>query len=247
MVFSYVSIRQDIKTNLRYCDVHRSNYRIMPLTILSHQAPGLALKARFPKKFDGTALCFGTFIPDLNFIFDFFYPINFYGFTHSLVGQILWTTPLAIVATLIFSRYLGPLFAKIASQKSKFYEPLRYFGIDQWKYLIHKKFSRNFWIISAYSALIGGIFHILLDWFSHSNVYILYPWIFGPNFDFLFFSIINYGIITLGPITFEANLTIFTLLWWLESIITAIISLSYLRYIKKNDLIRIWHEELYRK
>ncbi len=26
----------------------------MPFSILSHQAPGLALKIRFPKKFDGT-------------------------------------------------------------------------------------------------------------------------------------------------------------------------------------------------
>ena len=41
----------------------------MPSSILSHQAPGLALKTRFPKKFDGIALCLGTFIPDLNFIF----------------------------------------------------------------------------------------------------------------------------------------------------------------------------------
>lgn len=219
----------------------------MPLSIPSHQAPGLALKVRFPKKFDGTALCFGTFILDLNFIFDFFFPINFYAFTHSLVGQILWTTPLTIVATLLFSRYLGPLFAKVASQKSKFCEPLRYFGIDQWKYLRNKKFSRNLWIVITYSALIGGIFHILFDWLSHKNVYILYPWIVGPNFDFLFYSIVNYGIITLGSFTFEANLTIYNLLWIVESIITLIISLCYLRHIKKNDLIRIWYEEQYPK
>lgn len=219
----------------------------MPLTILSHQAPALALKARFPKKFDGTALCFGTFIPDLNFIFDFFFPINFYGVTHSLVGQILWTAPLAIVATLIFSRYLGPLFSKMASQKRKIYEPLRYFGVEQWKCLKYKKFSRNFWIIVTYSALIGGIFHILLDWFSHKYVYILYPWIVEPNFNFLLYSFVNFGIITLGPFTFEANLTLYNLLWFVESIITFIISLRYLRYITKNDLIRIWYEEVYRK
>ncbi|MFX1410540.1 MAG: DUF4184 family protein [Promethearchaeota archaeon] len=219
----------------------------MPSTILSHQAPGLALKVRFPKKFDGTALCFGTIIPDFNFIFDFFFDINFYAFTHSLIGQILWTTPLVILATLVFSRYLSPLFAKIASQKGKIYEPLRYFGIDQWKYLKNKEFSRNLWIIITYSALIGGIFHILLDWLSHRNVYLLYPWIVGTNFDFLLYSIVDYGTITIGLFTVEANLTIYALLWILESIIGLIISLYYLRYIKKKDLLRIWYEELYPK
>ena len=120
-------------------------------------------------------------------------------------------------------------------------------GIDQLKYLRNKKFSRNLWIVITYSALIGGIFHILFDWLSHKNVYILYPWIVGPNFDFLFYSIVNYGIITLGSFTFEANLTIYNLLWIVESIITLIISLCYLRHIKKNDLIRIWYEEQYPK
>ncbi|MHA2326157.1 MAG: DUF4184 family protein, partial [Promethearchaeota archaeon] len=131
----------------------------MPSSFLSHQAPGLALKVSFPKKFDGTALCLGTFIPDLNFIFNFFLPINFYGYTHSLLGQILWTIPLTIVATILFSKYIGPLFARIASRKNKFFSPLRYFGIDQWKYLKNKKFSRNHWKVLTYSALIGGIFH----------------------------------------------------------------------------------------
>ncbi|MFX1500331.1 MAG: DUF4184 family protein [Promethearchaeota archaeon] len=194
----------------------------MPLTILSHQAPGLALKTRFPKKFDGTALCFGTFIPDLNFIFDFFFPINFYAFTHSLIGQLLWTTPLTIIATLIFSRYLGPLLAKIVSQKSKICGLFRYFGVDQWKFLKNKQFNKDFLMVICYSALIGGIFHILLDWPSHRNVYIFYPWIYGLNFDFLIYSIANYGRITIGPITFEANLTVASFLWILESIIFVI-------------------------
>ncbi|MFX1363948.1 MAG: DUF4184 family protein [Promethearchaeota archaeon] len=180
----------------------------MPLTILSHQAPALALKTKFPKRFDGTALCFGTFIPDLNFIFDFFFPINFYAFTHSLIGQLLWTALLTILATFIFSRYLGPLLAKILSNKSKIFEPFRYFGIDQWKFLKYKQFNKNSLIIICYSALIGGIFHILLDWPAHNNVYILYPWVCGRNFKFLTYSIVNYGIITIGPINFNANFTI---------------------------------------
>jgi hypothetical protein len=115
----------------------------MPVSIFSHQAPVLALKVKYPKKFDGTALCFGALIPDFNIVLDFFFPINFYGFTHSLLGQILWTVPLTIIASIIFSRYLGPICAKIASQDGRFFEPLRYFGIDQWGYFKNKRYNLN--------------------------------------------------------------------------------------------------------
>ncbi|MFX1379968.1 MAG: DUF4184 family protein [Promethearchaeota archaeon] len=52
-------------------------------------------------------------------------------------------------------------------------------------------------IIITYSALIGGITHILLDLFYHKYVYILYPWLISPNFSFLFYSFIDFGLITL--------------------------------------------------
>jgi hypothetical protein len=217
----------------------------MPSSIFSHQAPGLALKVKFPKKFDGTALCLGALIPDFNFIFDFFLDINFYVFTHSLIGQFLWTIPITSVATFLFAHYIGPLCARIASKKSRFYTPLRYFGVDQWFYLKNKKYSRKSWIIISYSALIGGITHILLDFPAHKYVSILFPWFVGPNFDFLYYSFIDYGTITIGPFTFEANLTLYNFLWFVETIIAFIIALYYLRYIKNHDLIRQWYEETY--
>ncbi len=215
----------------------------MPLSIFSHQAPGLILKIKFPKIFDGTALCLGALIPDFNFILDFFLNINFYVFTHSLIGQFLWTTPITILATFIFARYFGPFCARIAIKKSKFYAPLRYFGIDQWDHLRKKQYSRKSWTIIAYSALIGGITHVLLDFPAHKYISLLFPWFVGPNFDFLYYSFVDYGIITVGPFTFEANLTLYNLLWFLETLITLIISLFCLRYIKNHDLIRLWYEE----
>ena len=42
----------------------------MPSSLFSHQAPGLILKLKYPKKFDGTALCIGTIIPDINVMFN---------------------------------------------------------------------------------------------------------------------------------------------------------------------------------
>lgn len=214
----------------------------MPSSIFSHQAPGLLIKIKYPKKFDGTALCLGALIPDFNFILDFFLDINFYVFTHSLIGQFLWTMPLTILATIIFSRYIGPLCARIASKKGRFYTPLRYYGVDQWNYLKKKKYSRKSLLIISYSALIGGITHILLDFPAHKYITIYFPWFVGLNFEVFQYSFINYGTITVGPFTFEANLTLYNLLWFLETIIFFVLSLYLLRYIKKHNLIKKWYE-----
>jgi len=43
----------------------------MPSGIVSHQAPGLLLKVKYPHKFDGTALAIGTLVPDLNALIQF--------------------------------------------------------------------------------------------------------------------------------------------------------------------------------
>jgi len=215
----------------------------MPSSILSHQAPALALKVKFPKRIDGTALCFGTFVPDLNLIVQIFFPVSIYGFTHSLLGQVLWTVPLAVLATIIFSKFLTPVFATIATHGGPFFKPLRYFGVDEWKYLKGKKFGKTFWITAVYSSLIGGVFHVLMDWPSHMYGYILYPWITLQAPNLLMYSIIDFGTRTVGPFAFDANLTVYNLLWFLETFIGGAISLYYLRYIKKHDLIRIWYEE----
>ncbi|MHA2390504.1 MAG: DUF4184 family protein [Promethearchaeota archaeon] len=215
----------------------------MPSSVLSHQAPGLALKVKFPKRLDGTALCFGTIVPDLSVVFNWVLPINFYGISHSFIGLIVWTIPFALIATILFSKFIGPFCAKIASLNGKFIEPLRYFGVDQWKHIKNKEFNKRFWITAIYSVLIGGITHILLDWPSHEYVQLLYPWVVVPSPDFLLYSIVDYGTISIGPFLVEANLTVYNLLWSIESLIALFISLYYLRYIKKHNLIKKWYED----
>ncbi|MFX1409750.1 MAG: DUF4184 family protein [Promethearchaeota archaeon] len=216
----------------------------MPSSVLSHQAPGLFLKVKFPKKLDGTALCFGTFVPDLGVILRPFFPFNIYGFSHSLIGQILWTIPLAILATIIFSRFLGPMCANIASKERKLFEPLKYFGIDQWNYLRNKRFDIIFFIIATYSALIGGFTHVLLDLPSHADVYLFYPWTIWQSPPFLLYPIVDFGTISIGSYTIEASIPVYFLLWQLETHIGLLISLYYLRYIKKHNLLRKWYEEI---
>ncbi|MFW9940728.1 MAG: DUF4184 family protein [Candidatus Thorarchaeota archaeon] len=215
----------------------------MPSSVFSHQAPGLALKIKYPNKFDGTALCISTMIPDINIFFDPFLPFNFRNFTHSLIGLILLTIPLTLLFTVIFCMNIGPFFAKIANNKNIFFRPLNYFGVDEWDNLKKKKFNRSFFVVASYSAFIGGLTHLLLDLPAHENIEIFFPLVFQSP-DFLLYSIIDFGTITIGERQIERNLTVYGLIWIIETLITLVIALYLLRYIKKHKLIRIWYSEI---
>ncbi|MFX0039980.1 MAG: DUF4184 family protein [Promethearchaeota archaeon] len=214
----------------------------MPSSIFSHQAPGLLLKIKYPKKFDGTALCISTLVPDFNLFFNPFLPFDFRHFTHSLLGLLIFTIPLTIFLTILFSRYIGPFIANIAKKNNKIYKPLKFYGLDEWDYFKKKKFDKSFFVVASYSAFIGGLTHLLLDLPAHEYIQIFFPLIVQSP-DFILYSIVNYGTISIGPIQFEADLTVYQLIWFIETIITLILALYLLRYIKKRNLISKWYEE----
>ncbi|MFW9881447.1 MAG: DUF4184 family protein [Candidatus Thorarchaeota archaeon] len=213
----------------------------MPSGFISHQAPGLLLKIQYPNKFDGTALCISTIVPDISVILDPFLPFNFRNMSHSLLGLIILTVPLTLLLTVIFCMSIGPLFANIAKGGSIFSKPLNYFGVDGWGYLSKKKFNKRFFIVASYSAFIGGLTHLLLDLPAHENVEILFPFVF-QNPDFLLYSIKDFGPINIGQTQIERNLTVYGLIWIIETLITLVMALYLLRYIKKNDLIKEWYK-----
>ncbi|MFX1567345.1 MAG: DUF4184 family protein [Promethearchaeota archaeon] len=214
----------------------------MPSGVISHQAPGLALKIKYPRKFDGTALCISTFVPDLNVLVDPFLPFSFRDFTHSLLGLLIYTIPLTILLTIIFGRIISPYIASIAKRDNLIYKPLKYFGVDEWDNLKNKKYNKRFFIVACYSALIGGLTHLLLDLPAHEYVEIFFPIIF-QNPDFLLYSIVDFGPISIGSMQFDRNLTIYQLIWIIETLITFILALYLLRFIKKHNLISKWYEE----
>jgi len=78
--------------------------------------------------------------------------------------------PLTIFLTIGFSLYFGPFLAKIANQKGFLFNPMRYIGIDKLDNLKNKKIDKRFFLVSFYSALIGGLTHLLLDLPSHGNI-----------------------------------------------------------------------------
>jgi membrane-bound metal-dependent hydrolase YbcI (DUF457 family) len=214
----------------------------MPSGLISHQAPGLALKIKYPYKFDGTALCISTIVPDISVILDPLLPFNFRNLTHSLLGLIILTIPLTLILTVIFCMNIAPFFANIANNNSIFSKPLKYFGIDGWDNLKKKKFNRKYFIVASYSAFIGGLTHLLLDLPAHENVEIFFPFVF-QNPEFLLYSIKDFGTITIGQTQIERNLTVYGLIWIIETLITLVIALYLLRYIKKRDLISKWYNK----
>ncbi len=148
---------------------------------------------------------------------------------------------MTLLFTIIFCRYIGPLCASLARRNSLFFKPLRYFGVDEWDHLKKKKYNRRYFIVASYSALIGGLTHLLLDLPAHEFIELFFPWVILQNPDFLLYSIIDFGTITVGQVQIDRNLTVFQLIWIIETLITLVITLYLLRYIKKHNLISKWY------
>ncbi|MBN1802394.1 MAG: DUF4184 family protein [Candidatus Lokiarchaeota archaeon] len=213
----------------------------MPSSIFSHQAPCLPLKIKYPNKFDGTALCLASVIPDIFLLVNYILGVDLRLISHSLIGQLILTVPFTILATVLFCKYIGPLCARIANGKWFILKPLKYFGVNDWNLLKNKQFNRRFFIVASYSALIGGITHLLLDWPSHAQVEILYPWFVWTNPNFLLVSITDFSTIPKGSVDRFSGLTVYWLLWTIESFVGLFISLYFLRYIKNRELIKKWY------
>ena len=205
----------------------------MPSAIFSHQAPGLALKIRYPDKFDGTALCISTFVPDLTAIIDLFLPFTLSGISHSFLGLIYYTIPLTLLLTLLFRKQVLPYISQVAKKEGKISKTLNYLGMDVWDKLKNKKYDRKSLVVAIYSAFIGGFTHLLLDLPSHAYIEFFFPWVIFQSPELLLYSIWQWP---------NYNLTIFELFWIIESLITLALTVYLLRYIKKNNLISKWYD-----
>ena len=97
----------------------------MPHPIISHQAPTPFIKMRYPKRIDGTAICIGALVPDLHEIFR----LGIRPLTHSFLGLFIWTSPLTILLTMLFCRYIGPIISNFAKKEGLLSKPLQFFGV----------------------------------------------------------------------------------------------------------------------
>jgi hypothetical protein len=156
------------------------------------------------------------------------------GFSHSLFGLIYFTLPLTLLLSVLFRKYLFPYLSQIASKEGVLSKPLNYLGIEAWDKLSNKKYDWKAVMVAIYSAIIGGITHLLLDLPSHEYNELFFPWLVIQNPYFLLFSIGQWR---------NYTLRIYDLIWIIESLIGLIITIFSLRYIKKNNLIEKWYYE----
>ena len=184
-----------------------------------------------------------TIVPDINLIFEPFFPFPFRNITHSLLGLVILTIPLTIIFTIIFCTYIGPFLSTLANKDTKTYKPLKYFGLNEWNNLKKKKYNKRFFIVASYSALIGGVTHLLLDLPAHAIIELFFPIILQSP-DILLYSLVDFGPINIGPIQIDRNLTVYGLIWISETVIMFVLALYLLRYIKKRNLINKWYGEI---
>jgi Domain of unknown function (DUF4184) len=118
----------------------------MPLTFPSHQALVLPLKARWPHRFDGIALCIGSMAPDLSYAL---LPMRVN--VHNLLGLFTWSLPITLglmpIAKHVFLPWLAAVHPRLA--------PLRAAAREQTTLLR-----------SGVCALMGSASHVLWDGFS---------------------------------------------------------------------------------
>ncbi|MEM3041008.1 MAG: DUF4184 family protein, partial [Nitrososphaerota archaeon] len=80
----------------------------MPSALLSHQGIVLPLKIKYPRRFDGTSLCVGSFAPDLAFYVSYFQSV------FHTIGGLIYTVPLSMLLAILFDKILLPAISTLA-------------------------------------------------------------------------------------------------------------------------------------
>jgi hypothetical protein len=141
--------------------------------------------------------------------------------------------PLAVLLTMVFDRWLASPISRISTGKWLIFKPLRFFGLDNLRYLKKKKFNSRFLLISFYSSILGGITHLLLDLPTHNNIALFYPWVIITP------SLIQNVVLNIGTLTFfNFQIAIkFYLTRRLWDLFLIPITLYLMRYIKTQNLV----------
>jgi Domain of unknown function (DUF4184) len=204
----------------------------MPLAIFSHQGLVLPLKMRSPEKFDGTALCVGAATADI-FVF-MKYIVGHDGwqyFMHS-IGGMLVGIPIAIALTMLMSRYIMPWLSDVTTKSGALGKLGVYFGLDEWHLLKKKQFTLKWLGIALVSVIIGYASHLFMDLLGHYVNTIYLPW--GEVLDLPpWFSQ------TIGVSSIHNS----DVIWLTETVVFGILSLCFLRIIKRDGLLRKWYGE----
>lgn len=125
----------------------------MPFTFFAHQTIVIPLKWRWPRWFDGTALCVGSMAPDLAYALN---DTPWQIATHTLARQVTFTLPLAVALTLVWRHVVAaPLGAVLPGRTGMEVRALARAHRPPW--------------MTAVGAVLGGLAHVLMDGFTHAN------------------------------------------------------------------------------
>ena len=127
----------------------------MPFTYVSHQAPVLAIKWRWPAAVDGTAMVMGSMAPDWSYALHGT-PLAFDA--HGGWGLVVFCVPAAVVAAAILRRMAPVLFGYVPSPPVL---PLRQLGV--------LGLRRPRLAVSLASGLVGALTHAVWDLFTHDG------------------------------------------------------------------------------
>jgi hypothetical protein len=140
--------------------------RTMPLTLLTHPVAVVPLKLWRPRWFDGVGLVVGAVAPDIA------YAADGYGVTihsHAWHAPLWWAVPIALVGGRLV-RWAAPVVAAHLPGGGRL--ALRDYGV--------LGTVRHPWWVTAWSAVLGAVSHIVWDAFTHPYVdggRLLFPWL----------------------------------------------------------------------
>lgn len=136
----------------------------MPLTLPTHPLAIAPLKLWRPRWFDGVGLTLGAIAPDLAFAADG------YGVTihsHAWHAPLWWAAPLTLVLAPLARWTAGPVAAHLP--------PGGPFALRDYGALPN---SRHRWWVTAWSAVVGAVTHIMWDAVTHPTVdggHVIFP------------------------------------------------------------------------
>jgi len=212
----------------------------MPSSVLSHQGIVLPLKIKYPKKFDGTALCVGSFAPDLAFLVSYFQ--RNHATPHSIfhsVGGLIYIIPFSILLVILFDKALLPAASTLdrSTRYGLLSKWLAFFGVDECQVLKRKKITLEWFVKATYSVLLGVLSHFLLDLLTHGQILYLSPFYAGAMPEWFLHEHVKLNI----PFYDTINIANWHRLWFFFSVAFASLALHNMRYIRKNQLLLKWY------
>jgi hypothetical protein len=138
----------------------------MPLTVPTHPLAVLPLKLWRPRWFDGVALVLGAVAPDLAYALDGYGPTIH---SHAWHAPLWWAVPITLVGARLV-RWAAPVVAAHLPAGGPL--ALRDYGV--------LGAVRHPWWITAGSAVLGAVSHIVWDAFTHPTIdggHVLFAWL----------------------------------------------------------------------